>query len=202
MKKTLLTLALVATTVAAFAQGKVTFGNNSARLFVLDDDTTRLKAGDIASAGQPIPNGALPSGVTLVAGLYAGTSSSSMTLQSSTTILTGTGWLSPGTMANRTTLLATPGWASPNPVTFQVAIWDSAFATPQLSGLSSYVGFSQIFTMVPGTSIAYPFLYQTTAPALSTWAVGNIEIGLVPEPSSFALAGLGMASLLIFRRRK
>jgi hypothetical protein len=41
-------------------------------------------------------------------------------------------------------------------------------------------------------------------PPVAPPGVNNVSFSLVaaPEPSSFALAGLGMASLLIFRRRK
>jgi hypothetical protein len=34
------------------------------------------------------------------------------------------------------------------------------------------------------------------------WYLDNIQVSTVPEPTSFALAGLGAAALLIFRRRK
>jgi len=32
--------------------------------------------------------------------------------------------------------------------------------------------------------------------------IDNVRLYVVPEPSTFALAGLGTAALLIFRRRK
>jgi len=41
----------------------------------------------------------------------------------------------------------------------------------------------------------------TNPSTLSGWA-GPITLVAVPEPSTFALAGLGLAGLLIFRRRK
>lgn len=201
MKKTLLTLALVATSVAAFAQGKVLFGNDSLHLFVIGNALPADAAfGGGAVAGSvgsiSTTNAPLPSGVTLVAGLYAGTSSSSLTLQSTTTILSGTGLPQPGRMANRNTILNIAGAA---PQFFQIAIWDSAVASPGLS--LTYRGFSAIFTAIPGTSVTYPSLLPG-GPSASTWAAANLVVNAVPEPSSLALAGLGMASLLIFRRRK
>jgi hypothetical protein len=199
MKKTLLTLALVATSVAAFAQGKVLFGNDSVHLFVIGNslpadaafgggNTTNTSAGAIPAS--------LPSGVVLVAGLYAGTSSSSLALQSTTTILNGTGLPQPGRMANRNTILTIPGTVTQF---FQIAIWDSAVLSPDLS--QTYRGYSPIFTAIPGTSVTYPSLLPG-GPSASTWVAANLVVNAVPEPSSFALAGLGMASLLIFRRRK
>ena len=66
-----------------------------------------------------------------------------------------------------------------------------------------------------GSSIAYNSIIQHTTPAFSTWTDGTfnmdqygtgsrgaIAVGVVPEPTSFALCGLGAAALLIFRRRK
>jgi hypothetical protein len=37
---------------------------------------------------------------------------------------------------------------------------------------------------------------------LDTVGMAPFGIGFLPEPSTFALAGLGAAALLIFRRRK
>jgi len=195
MKKTLLTLALVATSVAAFAQGKVAFVNDSNHEYRLGTD--RLPGDAAIAAGSPIPTTGLPSGVVLVAGLYAGTSSTSLTLQSTTTLLTGTGLPTPGRQATRNTVLTVPGLVQQ---WFQIAIWDSAVAAPGLS--LTYVGYSPLFQATPGTSISYPSI-MPGGPAASTLPIpAHLTVNAVPEPSSFALAGLGMASLLIFRRRK
>jgi hypothetical protein len=210
MKKTLLTLALVATSVAAFAQGKVTFGNDSNHYFVLGTTlpadnglgggTTNTAGNTVSGAPGATTAGPLPSGYTLVAGLYAGTSSTSLALQSSTTSLTGTGYLAPGRMANRSTLLTVAGGT---PVFFRIilvdnvgSVLDPASAVPGISPNTSYFGYSAIFSFNPGTGLTYPLLVNAAG-----WT-GNLVVNAVPEPSSFALAGLGMASLLIFRRRK
>jgi len=201
MKKTLLTLALVATTVAAFAQGRVTFVNDSSHLFVLGNTLGADAA--IGGGGASGTNGAiagvLPSGVTLIAGLYAGTSSTSMTLQSSTTLLTGAGLLEQGRMSSKVTAMATvPGGV---PQWFQIAIWDSAVPSWNLS--QTYYGLSPLFQATPSTSAISAPSIMPGSPANSTLAAQlNIVVNAVPEPSSFALAGMGLASLLIFRRRK
>lgn len=64
-----------------------------------------------------------------------------------------------------------------------------------------YLGTSGLFTAVPGTSLTYPYLGG--GPASSTWPVGNIDtlIPLFPEPSGFALLGLGLAVLAVQHRR-
>jgi hypothetical protein len=203
MKKTLLTLALVAVTAAtSFGQGKITFGNDSTRLFTIGDALPGDPSG-------PVPSGPLPSGVSLVASLYAGTASS-MALQTSIT-LTGADFLTAGRMANKAVLLTVAGGA---PVTFQIVLSGSDATRPTTltgaavrdnlgSGYLGYFGTSGLFTATPGTSVTYPFIYQTTAPVNSTWGPGGIVANaIIPEPSSMALAGLGAASLLLFRRRK
>jgi hypothetical protein len=54
--------------------------------------------------------------------------------------------------------------------------------------------------MNPGSGLAY--VGSAPASANSTWVSAPITMALVPEPSTFALAGLGAAALMIFRRRK
>jgi hypothetical protein len=198
MKKTLLSLALVIAAGAAFAQGKVGFQNDSTRVFTLG---TTLQS-DAAFAGQGIPVAGLPSG-GLSALLYAGTSAGSLTLQTAIP-LTGSSIIAPGRMANKQVLLSIPGATVQQ---FQIVIVSTEAPTVNtiVGGAdrdafagSSYFGTSGLFTFTPGTSVTYPVIYG----AGSTWASGPVVVNAVPEPSSMALAGLGAASLLIFRRRK
>lgn len=201
MKKTLLTLALVAVTAAtSFGQGKILFGNDSLHLFTLQ--------GINGDPTGPIPSSPLPSGLSLVAALYAGSSAGSLSLQTAIT-LSGTDWLTDGRMANKNVLLT--GVAGGSAQQFQIVLVDSAAVRPATivggeTGSAftgkTYFGTSGLFTAIPGTSLSYPNI--ATAASSSTWAAGalNITGGVVPEPSSMVLAGLGAASLLLFRRRK
>lgn len=98
-------------------------------------------------------------------------------------------------------------WNSPlpggSPSTFQVRVRDLNVG---------WVGASQIFTMQPGGSIAYNSLFNPGGTTLSTWAIGTVPVAggfgaimvpsLYPEPSRLALSGLGLASLLLFHRRR
>lgn len=204
MKKTLITLALVGTAVAAFAQGKITVATDVGTSLVTLD-STRVLPGDSALKGLPVPtSGPLSGGRVLNFGLYAGTASTALSLQ---TIIPlnpagGTGQQD-GSIAPTHAVL---GWTG---LTFmQVRVWDAAFPTFEAEvaaggaiGINTdYLGQGALFSMTPGTSIAYPNIYNGGG---TTWQAAPIMvIANVPEPGTFALAGLATAGLLIFRRRK
>jgi len=215
MKKLVLTLTAISlASVAAFAQGKIRFVNDSTHLVYLTTDTARLAAGDQASAGKlPGAGGSLSGGITLVADLFGGTSSSALTLQSSTTFSAS----SLGTFNGVNVITTLAGGV---PQFFQVQIRESDIASASLAAGTNgfYYGFSSIFQTTPGTSLAYNSIVQSTSPAFSTFAPGTVDqsanygaagafgaiavsMNPVPEPATFALAGLGAAGLLIFRRR-
>ncbi len=203
MKTLLVTMMLLLATLSAFPQGKVTFGNDSTRLFQFGD----VLAADSAYVGQPIPESPLPSGLWLQAVLYAGMTASQMTLQTSV-VLAGANWLTPGRMVNKSmTLTGVPGGS---PAYFKVLWLDTRGTLPTtidgnawfLSGFWNfrYLAASELFTAVPGTSISYPLLWDTTGPASSTWQSGSIRNGMIPEPASNVMVGLGLVLLFVLRR--
>lgn len=217
MKKTLLTVSLVGASLAAFAQGKVNVLNDSLSLVVLTTDATKYKAADASQGGQPIGNSAaLLSGIVLDAGLYGGTSSTALFLYSFTTmnVAANPGGTIPAfhtvLNANATTgaqaIPGIPGGTAigPNTPYFMVKIWDNSFANYDAAvAAQAYVGAGPLFQLNPQTS---SIAYQNTVPpgVNSTWQDVPIVVALavVPEPATFALAGLGAAAMLIFRRRK
>jgi hypothetical protein len=76
---------------------------------------------------------------------------------------------------------------------YEVA-WSGGYATPSLAEAGhAYVGWS--------TVLQYTFLASTASPNTPVWTQMAVA-GLVPEPSTLVLAGLGGLSLLLFRRRK
>jgi len=219
MKKTLLTLTLVAATAAAFAQGKVGFGNSGAAAVTLAD-SAHVMAADLGVAGLAVGTSgpALPSGVRLSAGLYVGTSSGSLSLALLSSASTG---VNPVTINPASGGSGIPGvWSSQNlqllnfagnqSVFLQVKVWDSAFASYEAQVAAhptgdDYLGNNNIFQMTLGAASIYP---GETSGGGSTWAaVGNnnpIIVGVAaatPEPGTMALAGLGAAALMVFRRR-
>lgn len=200
MKKIIATLALTAMCVGAFAQGKVTFVNDAAHNYYFGN---AVLAADAALAGQLTPITPLASGVSLRADLYAGTTSGSLALISTTTLSTA----SPGRQ-NTLNVTLPSGLPGGTAAFFQVQIRDVNFATAALSQAGgSYYGFSSIFTTVPSSTIAFNSIVNHGGTALSTWAdaptaPGAIQIQVAPEPTSMALAGIGAAAMVIFRRRK
>jgi hypothetical protein len=213
MKKLILTLTVALASVGAFAQGKIAFANNSLHLVYYTDVASGLRAADAGLAGKGVASTAMPAGVTLVADLYVGTSSSSLSLVTSTAFGPAAGTF---TLSN--ILLPSPTFPGGTAYNFQVQIRDNAFATADAAAAGgSYSGKSIIFTTVPGSGTLYNRIDNHNAPALSTWtdgqfnmdvaagivgARGAIVVSTIPEPASFALAGLGIAAMTIFRRRK
>ena len=190
MKETLLACLFMTASLTALAQGKVNLIN------------------DAASLVTPLPPPA--SGITLMAGLYGGTSSSGLFLYS--TVLLNDQSLPPGYIpgthivlsaqpngaplingiANGTAIGATTPW-------FQVRVWDSAYASFEgaMASGSYWLLWGPEFQFNPGPSLNYP---NTAPPGVnSTWSETPIT---TPEPSTLALVGLGAATLLIFRCRK
>ena len=73
--------------------------------------------------------------------------------------------------------------------------WDGAYATPILAqAASAAVGWSGAFS--------YTATALTASPNSMVGLTAGFEARGVPEPSAFALAGLGGLSLWLFRRRK
>lgn len=210
MKKLVLTAVASLACLAAFAQGKISFQANSLHLVYFDPARTDASLGGTGPFSGPGGTN-MPPGVSLMGDLYIGTSSSSLSLISSTTF-----GASPGTFA--TMSVQVPGIPGGTSVFVVAQVRDSASAaettwTPGFQGQGlGWYGASQEFTFVLGTSaIAYPAMWSTAG----TWATGGfnmdqygagargaIGVAPVPEPTSFALAGLGAAAMLIFRRRK
>lgn len=217
MKKTLLTLALVAATVAAFAQGKINFNNDTLHLVYFTTDQSSLVSGDSALAGFGMASTTVIAGAPVIeADLWGGTASTALSLYKTTTFSAV-----PGKWTATTTLLSSPLILSGTTVFWQVVIHDtritgadvSSIQTAAGKSMNEYYGWSPIFTAVCAAS--YVNLYATASPTLSTWPVGTQDLSAlygagakgsimlqanVPEPTSLALLGLGAASLMIMRR--
>jgi len=202
MKTIVLTVSTIMAAVSAFGQGKVGFANDSLHLVYYDPNFLPPLGGQgVSTSLMP------PLGVNLLADLYFGTSSGSLTLLSTTTFGTTVGRFS-----SVNVILPVPGGTQ---LFFQVQVRDSAFASADAAwaGLS-YGGKSVVFTTVPGTSIAYNSIVNPTSPAMSTWPVGTFDMStqtglpgargaimvtIIPEPSQAMLSVLGIIGLIAMR---
>lgn len=201
MKKTLAILATCAVAVGAFAQGKVTFGNDANHLLTVINDGPRLSQANKASAlaGLAAPQIGTANNVMglLKAELWAGTSAGSLTLQS-TLNPAGLAGLADGRLANATVTLT--GIAGGATGFYQILIYEATAA----NYAAAQGGQGLWYATTPVFSGAAGGFAPTPLTSFASWTQGPITLNAnpVPEPSTFVLAGLGIASLLLFRRRK
>lgn len=191
MKKLLVTLSAVAFAVGAFAQGTISFTTfstaNGVNAKVFNDDKVTPLAGSSFYAQLYAAQGAGASASSLQAGTPT------------TTFRTGSaaGYVNLTTVSFNNIAKDFAGF------TVQMFVWDNssglyntweqakvAYEAKQIkAGWSSLLSFN---SKIGGD--------QTSPPYLT--GLQSFNIAMIPEPSSMALAGLGAAALLIFRRRK
>jgi len=183
MKKTLTTLVCLMAAVAAFAQGTVNFANLVGTALNTpvfhNDGTTRL------------------AGNTFMAELLGGSSAGSLSSIGTTPFLPagpGAGYFLGGTRV-------ITGVNEGALAFIQIRAWDTArgasYALAFASGAPDAWGSSGIFSVTTGAPNGSPPTTPATLVGLTSF-----QLNPVPEPSTFALAGLGAAALLLFRRRK
>jgi hypothetical protein len=215
MKKLLFTLMTLVTCVAAFAQGKVGFQNDSLRLVYWNPNPLYSPPG---LAGLAVNSDSFP-GFTPIADLYMGTSSSTLYLYSSTTFWASSEipgkWHPANVIANANPTTGAPSIPAGSTVFVEVQIRDANFTPPNIfdfnpTGIVGPWGASVEFTFSGFGGITYPPLWAsggTWPPGtfnMDQYGVGSrgaIMVGYIPEPSTFALFGLGAAAMLLFRRK-
>jgi len=104
-----------------------------------------------------------------------------------------------------------PGWAAGTAMSYEIAGWDASlghnFNASWLTTPPTATGFFGVSPVATGTAGGVDATGNALPPYNLFGGATGIPAGFtlvnaVPEPSSMALAGLGAAALLIFRRRK
>ena len=197
MNKAILRILLVSglASFQAHAQGTVTFGNNSATALTNCMTLQRVVAGTTFLVGlYYLPDGPEPTREEMeLLGIRLGANAA---------IQPAAGLYAAGT---RTTPATTPGGGF---AWFQVRAWESAFGTTydqaknagQINGHFSLLGTSNIIRVKTGDPVNNIPPGALTAFGLQSFLVAQLEC--IPEPTSIAIAALGLGALLLFRRRK
>jgi hypothetical protein len=213
MKRVLLTVVATAAAVSVFAQGTVQFINSSAangvnaKIYGPESGNYLSKTGNTTAgtpAGTQTYTGAALAGsgylAQVLAAPGAGAAESSLVAAASAAVSfrtgTGAGYFAPNSGATLSNVAKDAGVA-----TIQVVAWDNSSGLYSTWALASNAwrngliaaGRSTLFNVsnIGGDFNTAPYLVGLT----------SFNFG-VPEPSTMALAGLGAAALLIFRRRK
>jgi hypothetical protein len=205
MKKTLLTLVATGLAVSAMAQGTVNFVNyvegasgiTFMQLIYGPNGNGASVSGSSAAdtpAGSAVYTGAPLQGAQYVAQLWGGptgTAEGSLSLITSTPFYDAASGAPAGLFIGVNGIVA--GVLPGQNATFQVRVIDTQSSAAGRSATFASVG--PLGGSDAGGNIFFP-------PDTTGWQSFNLTTSVVPEPSTFALAGLGAAALLIFRRRK
>ena len=203
MKKTLVTMAVAAFAISSFAQGTLLVLNTSGSSFRSQiygpqaGDPSQSLTGNSAAgvpAGSTVYTGGTLAGSGFTFAVYYGASTvvdpSTLTLLVTAPFRTGgaAGLIAP--IPDVVLNGVAPGASAQ----LQVRAWDNAGGTITSFANAVTKGSSAMFLSQPlGGGIV-------SSPDMTGWTSFNIYT--VPEPSTFVLAGLGAAGLMIFRRRK
>jgi hypothetical protein len=227
MKKLAVILSLAAMASAAFGQGSVTFNNSSLQFARTNAIGLAGTAGNAGPAVQGFYYGVFTAASTVTTidaslqallsptwtftGSYATNSAAATGGRiSGGTQNTGTGW-----EAGVTNSYLVVGWSASLGHDWTVvrnllqgaSLVNGVWTGGAFSVQGAFLGASTIaFGAAGGGTTGNPAfsLFGTTPTGQGTPIPGGFDMFVVsvPEPSSFALAGLGAAALLIFRRRK
>ena len=221
MKKTLIVAAaLVVTSVASFAQGTFLFAGGTKAIW----DNYSTTAGHFS--GETLTVGFLfGTGTPLIAGIMSSVPTNAIAQSLDKSFSNATAWsdilsdpnytlaTSSSTNIQASVSSANGGFSGNGGGSFLVTgttgggtynvyavAWNSAYATPALAAAAhSAVGWSAVFSYVSGNPVGSP----PTSPQVFSTSLTPFGVapGVVPEPGTIALAGMGIASLLAFRRR-
>jgi len=212
MKKSLLTLAVLGLTAAgSFAQGYFLFTASKGAVWesFSSPGTSQYSSGNVYTSFLWSNSGSFTGGSSTNSGVSAATVSSLLSGGYSVAVNAGTS-TEVDVLSNTSTLskggigyLAGATFGVANTVggssyTIVPVAWNSAAGSTLSAALANgaYFGLGNSFTYASGAG--------TLSTPSSFTASGMLPFGVapVPEPTSFALAGIGAAAMMIFRRKK
>jgi hypothetical protein len=226
MKKTLFTIGLASLAVlSSHAQGYVVFSSSTQNMSTNNAGVAALGA---TASGKTLGVGnyyyALFSSSTITTGAalsgnvsgYA-FNTSGWTFDADPTAVaasTATAGRFLPTAPNGDGTTTVPGLTGGNSYNFVVVGWSANLGTTlaaaqaalSTAGVSGFIGQSAVSGPIAtgnGGSLPASAVFGGIAPAIQAFTLGSFSnVAVIPEPTTLALAGLGGASLLLFRRRK
>jgi len=216
MKKLVSTLTISALAVSAFAQGTISLINNSTTVVQQWASAADHTLSSVAANGGKVQFFAAPDGTAFKAlGTYATTGVAQGFALDYKTVAT---WMAanPGWNAyqiadikpvagrfNGNTATVTP-LAAGGKIEYVLAGWTGTSATLDAAIVANaMIGQSALYTGVAtGDPTTTPIPGTPTSLTATFTGMSLAPQATVPEPSTFALAGLGAAAMLILRRRK
>lgn len=220
MKKLLVVSLLTAVTATVFGQGAITWNNNFTGNFrapIYNVDPTNPgteKTGQSAfgtPTGTTVYNGGLLQGTGYTVGFFAGPSAGSLSLLGTTTLRTAATEAMPAGLFASGGTVTVAGVLPGQSALFQFRVWDNKGGTVTDWGQASALwmtqagyaaGMSALVTSAGLGGIDPNSGAPLATPNTTGWTSFQLTAAPIPEPSTFALAGLAGAALLIFRRRK
>lgn len=196
MKK-LIALAAIATMAwSSFGQGTVDFNNKASVLGTANDYMVKYNTTDARNGTLVVNDGTS----TYVAQLWYGTDVNSLTAVATTAPFRAVGSSLAGTWNGGARIIPSPfGPGGTTTCTLVVRVWDTSLAADWTAATAAG------YTGLRGESNPFTFNFFASSPPATTdddmVNFRGFTIQIVPEPSTFALLGLGALGMLVFRRK-